>query len=164
MSIDTDSFIVVGFVINTADFFKPFLREREEKWHMENRYSPKTGLLIDQEKVIDVTAGYDIVFLGEVYNGPESLVEAYSPDRIDDDPMISAISNYLDASVTVGGDYYRGGPYFMMIEPRCINVKGFIDIASVTRISPELERIGRALIDLGVEPGKCGIHSVINVC
>lgn len=161
MSTDTDNYVVVGFVIDVQCFFKPFFRARKEKWHMEDRFSPKTGKIVGQEKVVDVEAGCDVVFLDKVYAGPKSPDDYWCPDPREVDDVFVALEEHLDASLNVSGNYAEGGPFFVNVESGRLKTKeGVVDIAAAHDSLSDLKRIEKKLKKLGIDPGTCGVHVV----
>lgn len=67
MSIDHDSMTVIGFVVPVEEAFKKFIVKREDRFHMEPRWSHLTGEPIAPEKVIDKPGGFALVIDGDEY-------------------------------------------------------------------------------------------------
>ena len=162
MGRDTDSSITVGYVIDVDDFFKPFLKKRKEKSHMEPRFDPKTGKPAGEEKVVDQEAGWDIIFGDVTAEGPEDPKSKYGWSWYPEDDLMDEVRHALKCSVTLEGNFYDGGPYFLCIEPDSIEYKdGVVQISSICKAEKEIERIGKKIREFDVDPGTAGVHTVV---
>jgi len=76
MGIDYSASLGIGFVVSNDDLLKPFTVETEEKFHMEDRFDPKTGKKLAPVKVIDEEGGETYEFEGERYEDTYELFDA----------------------------------------------------------------------------------------
>lgn len=163
MSVDHSANVIVGYVIPVQCFFKPLLKFVPEKWHMEKRYDPITGKEIAPVRIVDRQEGYAISIRGEWYEGPtvDDDLESFSPE----DDVREAISEALDCKVVIDGDFYDG-PLFVCLSSakmRAVNAET-VSIDQIVKVQKDLERIGKACKRiLKVNPGVCGVHTVLSV-
>lgn len=80
MGIDYSFNLAVGFIVDTEDFIKPFRTMNEEKFHMEDRFDPKSGKKVGQEKVIDQEAEEAYTYKGKTYEEQYEFLEALCED------------------------------------------------------------------------------------
>ncbi len=102
MGIDYSFSLAVGFVVAMDSLVKPFIVKKEEKFHMEDRFDPKTGKKIGQAKVVDQSAEEEYAYKGETYECRYEMFEALEVD--------------LDCSINSGGGYSDGKTAYISVE------------------------------------------------
>jgi hypothetical protein len=161
MSIDHDSTLVIGYVVPSEDVFKQFLVRRKEVAHMEERFDSRTGKKMPSEKVVDEPAGYDIVIGDEKFDGPD---DGKMEGHCLGDEEVEAVAALVGCSGFMTGDYYNGNIVACFV-PSKLNAEPGGDVyllKEVCKFQKEIERIGKALKKLKIDPGIGGIH-VVNV-
>lgn len=168
MSIDHDSMTVIGFVVPVEEAFKKFIVKREGRFHMEPRWDAKTGNPIEPEKVIDEHGGFALVIDGEECCRSYADNKREGEDEIcanvgDDEAQ--AIADLIKCEGFVTGDFMEGNT-FACFQPSKLKATkdGVYLLKDVCKFQKEIERIGKALKKLGIDPGPGGIHTVNVVC
>ncbi len=102
MGIDYSFNLAVGFVMDMDSLTKPFIVVAEEKFHMEDRFDPKTGAKLEPVKVVDEREEQNYVFKGQTYEDQFELLEALGEE--------------LGCSVNNGGGYSDGKTAYISVD------------------------------------------------
>ncbi len=149
MGIDYAFNLGIGFVLDREDVLAPFRVEREEKFHMEDRFNPKTGKKVEPAKVVDEEAGEAFILDGTHHD--------------DDWSFLEALSQKLGCDITNQGGYSDDQTLYFTVKVKTTGEDGLEDgrmtvgysIAFVTVIesSSSVMLLAAKLKKLGIEPG-----------
>lgn len=154
MSIYYNDVLVIGFLVDRDSFLEPLLKECEAVTHTEERYNQKTGKRLEDVEIVDVEAG-EFWVLDDVKVDTDQSA----------DPILEEIAGRVGASITKHGDYYDGSGQLVAIEPALPERRddGGHDLEVALAAKEELTRIERELRKLGLDPGKMGIFSCLDI-
>ena len=164
MSHEYGASLVIGYAIPVEDFFKGMVVHQKETSHTEPRYDPITGKKTEGVKIVDRPESNKIICLEQEFEGPEDLedLDCFDPDN----DLMEAIGEALDCEASVTGDHYNGGNFFVCLSSsKADPAKDVVPMKDVAKNIKDLERIGKAVKRLfKVDPGVCGVHSVMWGC
>lgn len=148
--------LTVGYRISSRALLAPYAQKSPERFHMEDRYDPKTGQKLKPVKVIDqeeyesyVLDGEEIEeyeigeLIGKKLNKKLSVKCVFEEDGYDDldfiiGPDLGKIPGYKKSFVDYGN----------------VEAGGTIPFAEFTRIQEQLELIRAALGEFGITVGE----------
>ena len=81
--------LAIGFTIRLEEFLKPFAKTREEEFHIEDRWDPKTGKKLEPVKVVDDEGD-------EWYE--------YGAASMDEEELMEAVGNNFKCNINYIGD------------------------------------------------------------
>jgi hypothetical protein len=150
MSIDYSAHLAIGFEIESS-MFDRFKVKTDPVWHMEERFSEKTGKKLQPVKVITEEAGEIYRFDGQEY------------EQADD--IVNAICHKLGACYSTHGSQYSyddESQLLFIIGPKYddardsyddgkLTVSGAIEYPDLLALGEELNRIGQELLKLGLK-------------
>lgn len=129
MGMNWESALVIGFVVDRDDLEMPFKKEVPEKWHMEERFSSRTGKPLDPIKVVDREACEEF-FLNDENLGDDSEL------------LIEALEKEVDCSICLHGDMCSGEDLVYSIEPN--GASGGMTLKEIGELQEECDRIRKA--------------------
>lgn len=144
---------IIGFAIDQDDLLMPFKVTKPEEFHMEDRFSPKTGAkLAKQEKVID-REEYEVY----VVDGTEYECETEA---------VEALEAIFDCQISLHGNFCDGVNMMYGIESKtpvgddAVENDG-IPLSYIAKVEPDLRRIRGAFKErFGIELGTPGIYNL----
>jgi hypothetical protein len=149
MGIDYQFSLGIGFILDREDVVAPFRVEVPEKFHMEDRFDPKTGKPIEPVKVIDEEAGEAFVVDGTTYEDGYDFFEA--------------LGSKLGCSIANQGGYSDGETLYLTVDVERtdedylddgrISVGSSIAFDNVTASRAAIMELSKKLKKLGIEPG-----------
>ncbi len=161
MGVDYSAHLAIGYELE-ASMFDRFKVKTDPVWHMEERFSEKTGKKLAPVKVVTQEAG-------EVYRFDEQEFE-------DVDSIVNAICHKLGACYSTHGSQYSYddeseltfivGPKFDdardSYDDGPLSISGAIEYPDLLALGDELNRIGQALLKLGLKhmPEKAVVRCV----
>jgi hypothetical protein len=162
MGVEYSSRVVVGFEFEAEDLENVFAHEQPELSHMEPRFHSKTGKKLADEKVIDQKS--HTIFSLEPADEGEDCLETFCEEHL---------AGYLDCAVHVASDSWSGnvgkiviGPHIKTSEEyefdRMTLYAGCL-LKDLLKLEPELERIRRQLVNLGLKPGAAVVTVVTSI-
>jgi hypothetical protein len=143
MGIDYDFRLAVGFRVTSQEIEETFGEPREEDFHMEQRFDPRTGKRLEDEKVVTRPAGLNLVLRDCEFDSVEELVDAMAGE-------VGAVSYPC-------GSYMGGDEFDFIIGPKVpdeatsgfedshITVDGGFPFERLAELGPELARIKKEL-------------------
>ncbi len=151
MGISYSANIFLGYVMSVEDVQKPFVIKTEGKFHMEDRFDPKTGDKVKTVKIWDEKPSKGLFYKGqefEMHEGFEELLE-----------------ELLDCRVTLSGSFCTGDFQYIIHPEMPSPSSGGEDEGRVTfgpsywfkdflSLEIRLKRIKGALQKLGLAPGE----------
>jgi hypothetical protein len=151
MSTEYDANYVVGWLLDEDNIPKKYRSFRKEVSHLEDRFDPKTGKKITQEKVIDSEEQDIFVLEGEEYDDSSEFFE--------------------HLAITIGGvteqvGDFNGGDVSYAIEPAIDKAdmnEGDLKVLSMPKYTKKLKVMQRKLAKLGFDVGEPMIRAVLNV-
>ena len=150
MSIDCDSVLGIGYLINPDTLPDQLARRLPEIWHWENRYDPRTGRKLDkQEKVVTEEASVTFVLGGEEYD--------------DFDEFLEAVAEKVGGCA---GVYWSGSDRAYLIQPTISeddDGQAGIELELLLLYLPKIRKIGERLRDLGFKVSKPRVYPLINL-
>ena len=128
MGHEYSSSVIIGFTMEQEEFLMPFKTVTEEKFHMEERFNPKTGKKLPDVKVIDQASEDAYLVEGETYE--------YEYDALD------AIASIVGCNISSHGDQVSGDDFMVGIEPKGVdgNEDG-IPLAEIPKLMKDCKRI-----------------------
>ena len=139
MSIDHNASLGLGWVFTREELNKNFEVEVAEEFHMEDRFDSKTGQKLAPVKVIDRVGGNVLMFEGEEMEDIWQLAQE--------------LADYVGGRYTWEGETYYSSDNLFVIGP---NLPRDFPFEEISKLGPELERIGKNLeslkLDLGGPP------------
>lgn len=154
MGIDYSANVGIGFIVDREDLLAPFRVETEEKFHMEDRYDPKTGKKLEPVKIVDVEAGEIFEFEGKTFEEEYEVVEAIA-DKLD--CIIEDTGGYTDCEtlqITVKVEHTDEDD----VDCDRFYVGSSILFDNVTALRAELKRVAKGFKKYGVDVGEAKVY------
>lgn len=166
MGVEYSGRLCVGFEFSQAELDRVFADKVPERWHMEDRYDVKTGKKLRPVKVVieDERIEYRIPGCPD-----------YDSTRDSEHFYENVLATYLDCSVDIASNSWTGETGDIIIGPRLklreegefdnFTLYGAVLLRDVrsAKFDLELDRVRRALIDLGLAPGEVVVKIVVCV-
>ncbi len=149
MGIDYAFNLGIGYILDREDVVAPFRVDVPEKFHMEDRFSPKTGKKLEPVKVVDEEAGEAYVLDGKQYEEHWEFFED--------------LSKKLECDITNQGGYSDDQTLYFTVkvektdedtlEDGRITLGPSITFDNITSSRAALTKLAKSLKKLGIEPG-----------
>lgn len=158
MGIDYSFSIGIGYVVSydsLVEALEPWAVKTEDDFHMEDRFDPKTGKKIGQEKVVDFE-GETTYKLGKKkfeYEDEflEALFDSFGAEYSNDGGMSEATVAYITVKTEhTGEDDFDGGRVFA-------GSSILFSEAMATKTKAALKKLAKQLTKMGLEPGEAKI-------
>jgi hypothetical protein len=158
MGIDYSVHLGVGYILDREDIIAPFRVEIPEKFHMEDRFDPKTGVKLEPVKVVDEGGQEEFEYKGTRYEMEYELFEAIGQDL---GCCIDNCGGYSDGEtirVTLDLDTDDSG-----IDDGRFTVGGAITFDDLTSRRAELITLKKAFKKLGIDLGEAKVFPAWNI-
>lgn len=148
MSTDYQAWIVVGYRVEQVAVW-PFKRRIPEKFHMEDRFDPKTGVPAPSVKVVDSPEKVVFDFAGVAHREFRTFCEAVAK-------KISCRVDFCHSTESVDHEFAYFCPYPALKEGKytCLHphfdIGGPVKFSEVVKLDPEMIRIGMELEQVGI--------------
>lgn len=154
MGIDCCFHIGFGYTVNAEDVYSKYRITFPEESHMEDRFDPKTGRLVGQEKVIDE-------FETTTYTFDSRHCE-------EEEDLEGALADHLDCDVRVHGDTMfftvnvkQTGEDEFAVDDAVTT--GSVLFKDVKGLDSKLKKLADRMKKLGIKPGKAKVFVVPSV-
>jgi len=158
MGIDYSFNLAVGFITTGKNVVKPFTVTLPEKFHMEDRFDPKTGKKLPSEKVVDFEGGESFKLDGQEYDEEYELLEA--------------LSEKLGCCIENAGGYTNGETLYVTaaldtdddtLDEGRVYVGGGSTPADVAQAAKEANALSKKFKKLGIELGEVKVFVQPNI-
>ncbi len=160
MGIRFSSEILIGFAVSSKDVHKPFEEKVPGKFHMEDRFDPKSGAKLKAEKVWDEHPETLLMYKGEDYYMHEGFEEL--------------LEELLDCRVSIVGSYPCGDLEYVfhpdMPKPSTAGDDGgsvtfgpSYWMKDIVALDIRLKSLKTRLKKLGIEPGEPEVKLAVTV-
>lgn len=171
----------VGFFMSYEDALKPFVFEKEEVSHEEDRFHPKSGKKVGAEKVVDVEGGKYVKLPGSdeewgpVFFGDEESEGCGSPAEDGTEGFLEAMGGILGCEVEhFGGQYSFVGFNVAVKADRAdddydptsrFSAGSSLYFAKVVEMGDRVKALSKKMKDLGFKDlGKPVVYNSFTVC
>lgn len=150
MGTDYNAGIDMGFVFQRDNLLVKYEKEIPAKFHMEDRFDSKTGKKLPQVKVIDEAEYTVFEFNGKTYEEDEELFRAIAQ-------ATKCVYSVFGSGSLGGSDYVLFGLSGEArnnygVDAGNVQMGGEIDVNTVVRYAPRLEKLRDRLRKLGLKP------------
>lgn len=152
MGIDYSVNLGIGYILDQEDIIAPFRVEVPEKFHMEDRFDPKTGKKIAPVKVIDAEAGEEYEYKGERFEDTYELFERLGSELGCDINNCGGYSDGETIRVTLDVDTDESG-----IDDGRFTVGGAAKFDDVTALRAQLTKLKKDFKKLGIDLGEAKV-------
>lgn len=149
MGIDYSVNLGIGYILDREDIIAPFRVEVPEKFHMEDRFDPKTGKKLAPVKVVDEEGGEEFEYKGERHEDSYELFQAIGEDL---GCNIDNCGGYTDGEtirVTLEIETDDSG-----VDDGMFTVGGAASFDDVTAKRAELKELKKRFKKLGIDLGE----------
>lgn len=153
MSTDYSATLAIGYRVTDAELIA-FKRKKREEFHWEKRFDTKNGTPLPDEKVVTQEQHYVLVLDDAEYEYFDEFVRDLAA-KIECDANISSIDEFREQwrGAAILGPRFKHNQDGRDPHPH-FYVGGSIDYQKVVDAAGEIERIGKALADLGIRVRK----------
>ena len=184
MSEEGGTSVSVGFFMSYADALRPFVFEKAEESHEEDRFNPKSGKKTGTEKVVDVEGGKYVKLpgvegeWGPVYFGHEDDADADgcgSPGEDGTEEFLEALGGILGCQVEWFGGVYTWVGFNVAIRGDYANdsydatsrfsAGDSLYLSKVMEMGDRVKHLSKKMKELGYKDfGKPVVYNALMVC